>query len=151
MLTDPRIPLWISKGRKNADSLASRGACALALLGVWNWRGTNAFGGKTVLPEMRKASVKQALDRLTGILQQKRARVSAVYLPIVGAQKIGVDDYLASDHTLADLEQLIKGPRPQPQAAAAEEPPLLPAIASLARIVTKSLSSRNPRCAPPWH
>lgn len=33
-LADPNIPLWITEGQKKADSLASRGVCAIALLGV---------------------------------------------------------------------------------------------------------------------
>ena len=43
-LADPAVPLWITEGQKKADALASRGLCAIALLGVWNWRGTNACG-----------------------------------------------------------------------------------------------------------
>ena len=33
-LADPRVPLWITEGQKKADALASRGLCAVALLGV---------------------------------------------------------------------------------------------------------------------
>jgi hypothetical protein len=49
LLGDPAIPLWITEGQKKADALASAGATALALLGVWNLKGKNAFGGITVL------------------------------------------------------------------------------------------------------
>jgi hypothetical protein len=30
--------LWILEGEKRADSLVSRGECAIALLGVWSWK-----------------------------------------------------------------------------------------------------------------
>ena len=50
-LGDPSIPLFITEGIKKGDALVSRGLCALALIGVWNWRGTNDRGGKTVLAD----------------------------------------------------------------------------------------------------
>jgi len=48
-LSDPSIPLFITEGSKKADAAISRGLCCIALLGVWNWRGTNGQGGKTAL------------------------------------------------------------------------------------------------------
>jgi len=51
MLANPQIPLWITEGQKKADALASLGLCAIALLGVWNWRGKNALGGTTILSD----------------------------------------------------------------------------------------------------
>lgn len=51
MIGDPSIPLFITEGIKKGDALVSRGACAIALLGVWNWRGTNDLGGKTALAD----------------------------------------------------------------------------------------------------
>jgi hypothetical protein len=50
-LGDPSVPLFITEGIKKGDALVSRGLCAVALVGVWNWRGTNEHGGKTALPE----------------------------------------------------------------------------------------------------
>jgi len=50
-LADPAVPLFITEGIKKGDALVSRGCCAIALLGVWNWRGTNKRGGKTALAE----------------------------------------------------------------------------------------------------
>ena len=46
------IPLFVTEGIKKGDSLASRELCAIALLGVWNWRGTNADGGKVALARL---------------------------------------------------------------------------------------------------
>jgi Domain of unknown function (DUF3854) len=50
-LGDPSVPLFITEGVKKGDVLISHGLCAVALLGVWNWRGRNEHGGLTALPE----------------------------------------------------------------------------------------------------
>ncbi len=122
-LQDPNIPLWITEGIKKGDCLVSHGCCAIALLGVWNWRGSNEHGGKTALPDwesialngrlvylafdsdvMVKRGVYQALARLSCFLTHRGARVQYIYLPggETGA-KLGVDDYLVQGHTIADL------------------------------------------------
>ncbi len=127
---DPSIPLWITEGQKKADALASAGLCAIALLGVWNFIGTNDRGGKVFLPDfldialnkgrpvrivfdsdvMTKSEVKQALEVLTRRLQRKGAMVQCAYLP-GGKNKIGIDDWLAEGHTVEELEDLVEGPR----------------------------------------
>jgi Domain of unknown function (DUF3854) len=38
-LKDPGVPLFVTEGIKKSDALVSRGLCAVALIGVWNWRG----------------------------------------------------------------------------------------------------------------
>ena len=137
-LADPSIPLFITEGQKKADALASRGACAIALTGVWNWRSRNDFGGTTFTNDldyvafdgrqvylvfdsdvMTKTSVRQALERFTEHLQRKKAHVSPIYLPRLDDGKAGVDDWLVSTGKgLEELVQLATGPRPEPQAAA---------------------------------
>ena len=47
-LADPSIPLWITEGQKKADALASHSLCAIALLGVWAFKGRNSYGGVAV-------------------------------------------------------------------------------------------------------
>lgn len=135
-LTDPSIPLWLTEGQKKADALASHDAVALCLLGVWNFKGKNPFGGTTFLADFdyvawnarevrlvfdsdvtSKRGVRQALDRLSEHLRRKGASVRAVYLPHTNGQKCGVDDFVVAGHTLQDLEALIEAPRPQPQPA----------------------------------
>ena len=37
-LSDPSKRLWIVEGEKKADSLVSRGECAIDVLGVWSWK-----------------------------------------------------------------------------------------------------------------
>ncbi len=137
-LANPSIPLWVTEGQKKADALASRGLCAIALLGVWNWRGRNQWGGTTFLADfdyialkgrdvrlvfdsdvMAKADVRQALERFTEHLQRKGAHVGTVYLPPgPDGSKAGVDDWLAGGHTAQELEALLEAPRPEPQPAA---------------------------------
>lgn len=135
-LADPSLPLWITEGQKKADSLASHGAVALCLLGVWSFIGKNTFGSPTLLTDFdyvgwngrdvrlvfdsdvtSKPSVRKALERLTEHLTRKHASVRMVYLPPIGGKKVGVDDFLVAGHTLQDLEALLDTPRPQPQPA----------------------------------
>ena len=91
-LGDPTVPLFITEGIKKGDALVSRGLCAVALIGVWNWRGTNRCGGKMALPEwesvalngrkvyivfdsdvMEKREVYAALCRLKDFLESRGA------------------------------------------------------------------------------
>lgn len=98
----------------------------MALIGVWAWRGTNEWGGKTALPDwdsialdsrdvlivfdsdvMSKVSVSQALVRLRKFLDQRGARVQLVYLsPGDGDTKVGLDDFLAAGKGRDDLLRL---------------------------------------------
>lgn len=49
LLADPAVPLIVTEGSRKADSAVSHGLCAIALIGVWGWRGTNEHGGKVAL------------------------------------------------------------------------------------------------------
>ena len=122
-LADSGIPLFVTEGIKKGDALVSRGLCAVALIGVWNWRGANEHGGKTALAEwesvalngrrvyvvfdsdvMEKREVYAALSRLKAFLERRGASVRLVYLPAgEGSLKQGVDDYLTSGRTVGDL------------------------------------------------
>jgi uncharacterized protein DUF3854 len=90
-------PLWITEGIKKGDALASRGCCAISVMGVWNWqRGGQtlpcwdhvALEGRTVFlafdsDVMAKPEVQLALERLAEALEDKGAAVNVVYLPEV--------------------------------------------------------------------
>ena len=121
-LGDPSTDLFITEGVKKGDALVSRGLCVVALIGVWNWRGTNGLGGKTALPEwedialngrtvyivfdsdvMTKKEVHAALARLKGFLEHRQAKVKLIYLPGDDEAKQGVDDFLAAGHSTRDL------------------------------------------------
>jgi len=126
MLGDPRRPLFITEGVRKADAAASRGLACIALLGVWNWRGTNDVGGKVALPDWdsvalndrdvyvvfdsdvtTKHEVQQALRRLSSFLESRKARVRIVSLPSgEGGTKVGLDDFLAAGHGVDDLIRL---------------------------------------------
>jgi len=124
MLGDPKTPLWITEGSKKADALASHGACAVSLTGVWGFKGKNEFGGVTFLSDwdhialkervvylafdsdvVTKEAVRKALERLAEHLERKEARVLVVYLPQPGSQKVGIDDYLL-EHSLDEAQKL---------------------------------------------
>ena len=51
VLADPLVPLIVTEGARKADAAASAGLAAIALLGVWIFRGKNSRGGKTALPD----------------------------------------------------------------------------------------------------
>jgi hypothetical protein len=61
-LGDPTIPLFITEGVRKADAAASIGLCCIGVLGVWNWRATNEWGGKTALPDWEMIAFKDAND-----------------------------------------------------------------------------------------
>lgn len=122
-IRDASVDLWVAEGEKKADSLTSRGLCAVALFGVWGWcvPGTH---GKELLPDfehvalsgrrvyivfdadvMIKEGVQLALERLVAALEKRGAHVLVVYLP--GPEK-GVDDFLVAGHTIAELKILAR-------------------------------------------
>ncbi|MDR4469112.1 MAG: DUF3854 domain-containing protein [Nitrospira sp.] len=120
---NPTEPLFITEGARKTDSAVSRGLCCVALLGVWNWRGSNASGGKTVLADweqialngrlvylvfdsdvMTKREVQQALRRLKAFLESRGATVTVLYLPAAAdGAKQGLDDYFFAGGTREDL------------------------------------------------
>ncbi|MDY6912650.1 MAG: DUF3854 domain-containing protein, partial [Chloroflexota bacterium] len=134
-LANPDIPLFITEGTKKLDSLVSVGACAIGLNGVWGFRGTNEFGGKTFLLDFdlialngrlvyltfdsdsqTNLQVRKALERLTEHLKRKEARVRIVRLPAgPNGEKTGVDDYLFQGHNLDDLVGLAVDEAPTPE------------------------------------
>ena len=138
---DVNIPLLITEGIKKGDAAISHGLCAIALLGVWNFRGTNEYGGKTALADweyialkerrvyicydsdvMEKKEVSSALDRLKTFLESRGADVRIIYLPHgENGRKMGLDDFLASGKTSEDLLCLATSELRQPAHLAEEE------------------------------
>ena len=114
--------LFVTEGARKADAAVSRELCCIDLL-VWNWRGTNEWGGKAALPDwdsialngrlvyivfdsdvMLKVAVHTALRRLKAFLEQRGAAAAVIYLPPgEGGRKVGLDDYLVAGRTAADL------------------------------------------------
>lgn len=132
-LGDPKRPLFVTEGARKADSAVSAGLACLALLGVWNWRGTNEDGGRVALADWESVAlsgrtvylafdsdvvtnptVAGALGRLRSFLGSRGARVRIIYLPAgEGGQKTGLDDYLAGGHSAGDLLALARDELPQ--------------------------------------
>lgn len=126
MLGDPNIPIFFVEGAKKADSLATQGACAIMLNGVWGFKGRNPLGGVTILADFDHITLKgrdcfvvydsdyatipqvrQAQDRLAEHLKQKGAKAKVVYLPPKpDGGKQGADDFLAASHTIEELVAL---------------------------------------------
>lgn len=143
-LGNPNIPLFETEGQKKGDALASYGLCALSLIGVWNWRGTNEHGGKTVLPEwedvalngrkdymifdsdiIEKREVYDALVRHRDWLKKRGADVWIIHLPPgPNGEKVGVDDWFAQDpnRTVQDLLNLASKELVKPARARRVEP-----------------------------
>lgn len=103
-LGDPSIPLWITEGSRKVDSVISQGRCCIGVFGVWNWRGTNAQGGKTALADWEmialngrrvylafdsdvatKPSVATALRRFAAFLTAHGADVRYIRLDLMEA------------------------------------------------------------------
>jgi hypothetical protein len=131
-LGDPKVPLWFTEGVKKADAAVSAGLACVALLGVWNWKGTNTLGGRTALPEfhdiawndgrrvyvaydsdvMTNPNVHTALADIGDYLAHRGADVRYVYLAADGDAKVGLDDYLAAG---GSIDALITSATPRPR------------------------------------
>jgi len=115
LIGDPSVPLFITESIPKGDAAVSIGLCCVALLGVWNWRGSNEAGGKTALADwdmialngraiyvvfdsdvMEKREVYAALARLKALLESHDASVKVIYLPSSShGEKVGLDDFIA--------------------------------------------------------
>lgn len=174
-LGDPATPLFITEGIKKADALVSKNLCTVGLIGVWNWRGSNEHGGKTVLPDwehialnnrqvyivfdsdvMEKLPVHKALERLRGFLESRDAKIKLIYLPSGdGAAKLGVDDYLATGKTVDDLLAFATSNHKAPPEVEKENKGSgLPTIVTNYRhtkaITADSLAALEKANTPPW-
>lgn len=130
-LGDPATPLMFTEGAKKADAIASafgERVVPINLNGVFGWRGQNEHGGKVVLPDLESVAINgrevilafdsdaktnkhihSALQRFSRLLVARGARtVRLVALPGgAGAEKAGIDDYLASGKTIDDVLSLL--------------------------------------------
>jgi predicted P-loop ATPase len=116
LIRDAGTFLWLTEGIPKGDALVTHGACALAFLGVQSWRGAEwadvQLKGREVgivydSDVMVKQDVQRALTGLTEYLTMKGAHVWHVSLPHEDNGKVGIDDFLAQGHSLADVEALL--------------------------------------------
>jgi Domain of unknown function (DUF3854)/Domain of unknown function (DUF927) len=137
-LGNPHRPLFLTEGVRKADSALSHGLVCIDILGVWNFRGTNDQGGKTILAAweyihlknrevyivfdsdvMLKPEVYKALVRVKAFLESRGALVRVIYLePKLDGAKVGLDDFFAAGYTVAALlanatDKLRPGPEPE--------------------------------------
>lgn len=132
LIGNPKLPLWITEGVKKVDRAAAAGLCCVGLLGVWNWRGSNADGGMTALADwesialrgrtvviafdsdvMTKRPVLAAMSRLREFLKSRGAEVQVCLLPPGPAgEKTGLDDYFVRGGTVQDLMQFVQSDLP---------------------------------------
>ena len=110
---------------QEADALASHGACAISVTGVWGFKGKNEFGGTTFLADweyialkerlvylafdsdiVTKEPVRKALEHLGEHLRRKNAAVRVIHLPqLEGQDKTGIDDFLL-EHSVEEAGKL---------------------------------------------
>ncbi len=129
LIGDPHVPLIITEGIPKGDAAVSIELCCIALLGVWNWRGSNQVGGRTALADwdsialnertvyvafdydvMEKRGVYDALVRLKSFLESKKATVKIIYLPVgQHGEKTGLDDYIAREQAAGRSKDEIRG------------------------------------------
>jgi P4 family phage/plasmid primase-like protien len=120
-LRDSETPLWVVEGVKKGDSLASRGAVAVALQGVWCWLREGvpleewaqvALRGREVFIAFdsdvsTNPKVALALERLAAFLKSRGASVKVVYIPDGSdGSKVGADDFLVAGGTIEGLKAL---------------------------------------------
>src|SRR5215210_6403682 len=118
-LRDPTVPLWVVEGEKKGDALTSRGECAIALPGVWNFQRSGemlpdwdhvALSGRLVYvcfdsDAWSNPNVQLALERMVAALEKRGAVVLVVHLEDnPEGSKVGADDYLAAGGTAAELK-----------------------------------------------
>lgn len=118
-MPDPTVELWVTEGVKKADSMTSRGLCAIGLTGVYNWRsqlGTLgewedvALKGRKVViafdaDARTNRNVARAMARFGRWLVSKGAKVGYLVVPsTVGDTAVkGADDYFAAGGTVDQL------------------------------------------------
>jgi hypothetical protein len=131
-LRDTGQPLWWTEGAKKADALTSAGVVTVSTPGVDGWRGFGALpdlyaipwkgqdAGGNPLPRavicaydsdvLTKPAVRKAVEALVRWMEQKGAEVHIVdwrLAELPSGDKVGVDDYLASGHTIDDLRAML--------------------------------------------
>jgi putative DNA primase/helicase len=122
-LGDVSRPLIVTEGVRKADAAISQGVEAVALLGVWNWRGTNGNGGRAALADWELVAlngrpvhivfdsdaaanpqVRAAQQRLGRFLESRGAHVRVALLkPDRSGNKTGLDDFIANGGDLGEL------------------------------------------------
>lgn len=135
LIGNPSMGLFVTEGIKKGDSLASLGLAAIALNGVWGWRGKNEQGGSVALAEWESIALKnrqvyivfdsdsitnimvqKAESRLARFLEGRGATVKILRIPLGSeGSKQGVDDYISSGGKLESLIGVTEEVQPSDQ------------------------------------
>jgi len=124
LLSNLKIPLYITEGEKKSLKATQEGLCCVAVSGLWNW----SNGNKELIPDFNliplksreiyivpdndclfpdkhdyRKNLRQAVFQLADKLEEKGAKVYLVILP-QGDLK-GFDDYLCN-HTIEEFKLL---------------------------------------------
>ncbi|MDP9430622.1 MAG: phage/plasmid primase, P4 family [Actinomycetota bacterium] len=127
-MPDPTVELWVTEGIKKADALTSRGLCALAITGVFNWRSQHGTLGEWEDVQLRgrrvvvcfdadtrlNRNVARAMARFGRWLRSRGATVEYLVVPShVGDSLVkGVDDFLAAGGSVDQLRAAMKATPP---------------------------------------
>ena len=156
--------LIITEGEKKTDSLVFNGFATIGLAGVWSWKDRRSIG---MLPELEainwsnrnvyilfdsdiltKDSVKQALEALSDVLTEKKAKVRIVTLPCdIDGTKNGADDFLVKygKEALNKLLGIAADSHEKKKYIWKEEPVISHYIALTASIVFQNVYALNPK------
>jgi len=119
--------LYFTEGEKKALKATQEGLRCIGITGLWNWKRKgsdellpdfdkiNLIGREVVIvpdsdwlslnKEGKPKNLKNAVYRFATALMLRGAVVQIAYLPAVGSDKVGLDDYLLG-HSIADFAQL---------------------------------------------
>ncbi len=132
-LKDPRVRIIITEGQKKGDSAVSRDEVAIALPGVWGFKGKNEYGGIDFSADLDRIplndnrlvviaydsdllnnrNVKDACERLIVHARRKGANLKVARLPDgKNEKKVGLDDFFVNGNTVEDLLKLADSPSP---------------------------------------
>jgi hypothetical protein len=127
-MPDPTVELWVTEGIKKADALTSRGLCAIAITGVYNWRSQHGTLGEWEDVQLRgrrvvvcfdadartNRNVARAMARFGRWLRSRGATVEYLVVPPqVGDTPVkGVDDFFAAGGSVDQLRAAMKATPP---------------------------------------
>ena len=139
-LKNASASIYVTDDPLKADALASRGLCAVAIVGIWGYLGKKneaeivklldldhiEFRNRKIIilfdaDVLGDAQANKIFQRLTAHLAQKSSQTKAVDLTkVIGDLSKGIGDWLSDGHTVQELEMAIEGS----QASASPQAPI---------------------------
>jgi hypothetical protein len=115
---DGKAPLFITVGVQSADAAVSKGLCCIALLSYRSWKGHDEFWQRVLQPSRdvyvvfesdlsADHSMQDEVARFKTFLESQSVTVHVVFLfPDEPGECVGLDDFFANGHTVADVIEL---------------------------------------------